>query len=332
LKERILPLLVCPQCTGDLECLDAEYQAGEIKTGKLRCLSCHATYPITNYIPRFVPDDGYASSFGFQWNKHARTQLDNVTGTTITHDRFFNETRWPHHLEGCRMLEAGCGAGRFTQVAVQTGVELFSFDYSRAVDANLQNNGLQPNLHLLQADIYHIPFKPSTFDYVFCLGVIQHTPDPPSAFRCLVDQVRPGGNLAVDVYAKRLDTYLKPKYALRGITKRVRSEKLYRVLTRVVPPLMRVKAGLKRLPVIGGVVHKIVPICYYGGIFPLNERQQVEWSILDTFDMLSAHYDKPQSLGDFRSWFAQAPLGQIEVAAGSNGYVGVATRRPGSNR
>jgi len=233
------------------------------------------------------------------------------------------------------MLEAGCGAGRFTEVALSTGAELFSFDYSRAVDANLQNNrmhgdSLPPNLHLFQADIYHMPFKPGLFDYAFCLGVIQHTPDPPAAFRCLVAQVRPGGSLAVDVYAKRRGTYLKPKYALRGVTKRVRSEKLYRVLTRVVPPLARVKGGLKRLPAIGSMAHKIVPICYYGGIFPLNEQQQRQWAILDTFDMLSAHYDKPQSLRDFRAWFTQAPLGEVRVGPGANGYVGVAQRKSGN--
>ena len=88
MKERILPLLACPQCKGCFQCLNADYQGqtGEIKSGKLRCLSCHATYPIINDIPRFVTDDNYATSFGFQWHKHAGSQFDSVSGTTITHD------------------------------------------------------------------------------------------------------------------------------------------------------------------------------------------------------------------------------------------------------
>ena len=47
--------------------------------------------------------------------------------------------------------------------------------------------------------------------------------------------------------------------------------------------------------------------------------------------MLSDHYDKPQSLYDFRSGFARASLGNIQGGAGTNGYVGVATRKLGSH-
>jgi hypothetical protein len=115
------------------------------------------------------------------------------------------------------------------------------------------------------------------------LGVIQHTPNPAAAFRCLADQLRPGGRLAVDVYANRTATYLKPEYAMKAITRR------------------------------------------------LSEEQQLEWSILDTLDMRAPRYDKPQSLSVFRSWFVQEPLGQIDVGAGRNGYIGVVTRRPGRN-
>ena len=329
MKPQILPMLACPKCGGDLLCHSTEVVDAEIRRGTLECGACAASYPIEEYIPRFVPRSNYAASFGFEWHRHARTQVDQFNGTTLSADRFFGETGWPRQLAGRRMLEVGCGAGRFTQVAAETGAELFSFDYSDAVDVALQNTGLRPNLHLFQADIYHPPFKPGQFDAVFCLGVIQHTPDPAAAFRSLVRQVACGGRLAVDVYSKTRATYLKPKYAMRGITKRMNPHRLYRLVATVVPRLVPVKAWLKRVPRVGRYAHKVIPICYYGGIFSLTPEQHVEWAVLDTFDMLSPQYDKPQSYRDFHGWFRRAGLQEIVIRPGTTGYIGRARRAPG---
>lgn len=66
----------------------------------LRCDACAADYPIRGHVPRFVPPENYATGFGLQWNKHARTQYDSHTGTTISADRFFHASRWPRTLAG----------------------------------------------------------------------------------------------------------------------------------------------------------------------------------------------------------------------------------------
>src|SRR5262249_53179759 len=143
------------------------------------CECCSASFPIRDGIPRFVPDSGYATSFGLQWNLHVRTQLDRYSGLPISNSRLFSVTGWRDNLTGERILEAGSGAGRFTDVLLQTGASLYSFDYSEAVEANYANNGDQPNLTLFQGGIYRIPLQPASFDKVLCLGVLQHTPDPP---------------------------------------------------------------------------------------------------------------------------------------------------------
>ena len=59
---------------------------------------------------------------------------------------------------------------------------VFSFDYSNAVDANYKNNGDFQNLYLFQANIFALPLKNDFFDKIFCLGVLQHTPNPQKAF------------------------------------------------------------------------------------------------------------------------------------------------------
>ena len=136
-------------------------------------------YKIKKNIPRFVPESNYSDSFGFQWNKFRKTQLDSYSGMRISENRLFKATGLNEKtLKGDLVLEAGSGAGRFTEVLVKQKINLYSFDYSSAVDANFLNNGGSSNLTLFQGDIFNIPFKDCTFDHVICLGVLQHTQTP----------------------------------------------------------------------------------------------------------------------------------------------------------
>jgi hypothetical protein len=65
---------------------------------------------------------------------------------------------------------------------------------------------------------------------------------------------------------------------------------------------------------------------YYGDL-PLSEEQLQEWAILDTFDMLSPVYDRPQRVEDVRNWFEKAGLEDVTVEKGYNGILGRG-RRP----
>ncbi|MFH0983531.1 MAG: class I SAM-dependent methyltransferase, partial [Planctomycetota bacterium] len=134
-------------------------------------------FPVVNGIPRFVESSNYADSFGLQWNQFCRTQIDKFNGTHITRDRFLESTNWRLDEFKCRrVLDVGSGAGRFTQIALDAGADVFSVDYSNAVEANLRNNGPHPRLHLYQASVYALPFQEEFFDKIFCFGVLQHTP------------------------------------------------------------------------------------------------------------------------------------------------------------
>lgn len=289
----------------------------------LECINCGVSYPVLRGVPRFVPADNYAGSFGFQWNKHRRTQLDSHTGLPISRNRLFEATRWSPRMDAQRVLEAGSGAGRFTEVLVTTGAQVFSFDYSSAVDANQANNGQNANLHLFQGDIFDIPLREACFDKVLCLGVIQHTPDPHAAFASLARRVRPGGEMVIDVYTKRLLSLLQWKYVLRPITRRMDKERLYRVIHKAVPLLQPFAAGLRRT--IGPIGSRLLPIVEYSHL-DLPPRLNEEWAILDTFDMYSPAHDHPQSFATVRRWFESAGFSGIEVRYGLNGVVGRGTK------
>ncbi len=115
---KALDVFACPECGAELRVARREedsYQNGKIKEGQLRCTQCPATFPILRSMPRFVSSDEYAASFGYQWNQFDKLQLDKFMRNDLSRERFYATTGWPEHLEGQRVLEAGCGMGRFTQ-------------------------------------------------------------------------------------------------------------------------------------------------------------------------------------------------------------------------
>jgi SAM-dependent methyltransferase len=264
--------------------------------------------------------ENYAKSFGLEWLRHSRTQVDKFNGTNISRDRFFEFTRWPQRLSGEMVLEAGSGSGRFTQVLLDTGARVVSFDYSAAVHANAQNNGNSDRLTLFRGDIFAIPFAPHSFDRVVCLGVLQHTPDAKRAFDSLVSMVRPGGHLAVDIYRVALVSVLHPKYMLRPLRHLLTADRLYALCVRVVPALVRVKAAVRKIPLVGvPLAHMFVPVPDYRGRLPLTDEQSLEWSQLDLFDMISPAHDHPVTRRTIERWCKDARLQDVEIDVVSKG-------------
>lgn len=311
----------CPECQSGHFSLESatSQQSGWVEEGVVICEAGTHRYQITRGIPRFVEASNYADSFGFQWNIHARTQLDSHTGFSITRDRLFEVTGWDKRLKGQRILEAGSGAGRFTEILLDTGADLTSFDYSTAVDANWKNNGDKQNLTLFQGNIFKVPLAPQSFDKVICFGVLQHTPDPAAAFASLARYVRPGGTLAVDIYRRDILALLHWRFVLRPITKRMPKQTLLNLIEKITPPLIPVARGLRKIA--GRAGARLTPISEYSHLgLPAELNRQ--WAILDTFDMYSPAHDHPKSVADVQGWFEQTGFKTINVRRGPQGVVG----------
>lgn len=272
-------------------------------------------FEIVDGIPRFCPKENYAESFGFQWNVYSRNQLDSATPfENISRERLFRTTGWPENMKGQRVLEAGSGMGRFTEVLADTGADVFTFDYSRAVEANRRNNGHHQNVHICQADIYNPPYEQKSFDKVMCMGVLQHCPSPKNAFLSLCRFLKPGGEIVVDVYALGWFCLLLGKYYVRPITRLLPAKVLHPMVkfhVGMVFPVTRFMEKTVGRP--GSVLSWMLAVASYGRHIQADDKVLKELAVMDTFDMLAPAYDRPKTAGMVRKWCQEAALKDAEV-------------------
>ncbi len=211
------------------------------------------------------------------------------------------------------MLDAGCGAGRFAEVALQAGAKVVALDYSSAVDAFYANLQHYPNLHVVQGDIYALPFPKGFVPYVCSLGVLRHTPDVAKAFAALPPMVAGDGRLCVDFYQKSWKSLMLLKYWLRPMRRRIPEALLFLALVSLVPNLLPLSRALGGVPLFGRGLKRLVPVANYVGTYPLSEKQHLEWSLLDTFDWRSPEFDNPQTAETVNGCLRDSGLEQIEV-------------------
>lgn len=297
MKEALIALLACPRCRGVLDCVgEVRDGAGEIDSASLSCRDCRAAFPVRGGIPRFVPDDGYGGSFGMQWNLFRTEQLDSATDADESRRRLHSEidgdAAW---LAGKTILEAGCGAGRFLEVAAASGATVVGVDLTHAVDAAALTVKGRPNAHVVQASIYELPFRDGVFDLCYSIGVIQHTPDPARSLEALPRVVKSGGRVAVTVYERRPWTLLNAKYLVRPLTSRMPQWLLLSLIRLAAPVLFPIVDVAYRVPLIGRMLAFAIPFADYTTVSDMRYFDRYRASVLDTFDMLSPAYDQPQT-------------------------------------
>ncbi|WP_188192438.1 class I SAM-dependent methyltransferase [Nonomuraea sp. SYSU D8015] len=272
-------------------------------------------------MPRFVAKDNYAAGFGYQWNQHRLTQLDSHSGMPISRDRLMSASGWSvAELHGKNVLECGSGAGRFTEVLCETGASVTSFDISSAVHANVASNGHFPNLRLVQASIYELPFKKESFDFLVCFGVLQHTPDVEKAFKTIFQYLRPGGRFCIDVYAA-IVAYTHPRHLLRPLTRRIPPARLYTVVEKVVPRLLPLSMMLSAVPAAGPYLARLVPVANHRYLGLRNKNTLRNWSVLDTFDWFAPRYETPQTRRRLERWTTELHLRDVSIERRRGLYV-----------
>ena len=172
-------------------------------------LDTGAPAPVVRGIPRFVESDHYAGSFSFQWTTYTDTQLDSRQGVALTEQDLVLKTGLtPEEVKGRLVLDAGVGTGRHAELLASWGARVMGVDLSEAVETARDNLARFPNALVMQADIGALPFRPESFDFIYSIGVLHHTPDTRAYTEKLLRLLKPGGGFCLWVYP--------PKFERRG--------------------------------------------------------------------------------------------------------------------
>jgi 2-polyprenyl-3-methyl-5-hydroxy-6-metoxy-1,4-benzoquinol methylase len=269
--------------------------------------------PAKNKIWRFAQSGEYATLFGDQWKAYKKTQLDSFSGIPITEHRLnrcLGDLK--NNLKGKLVLEAGCGAGRFTEVLLKKGAQLVSADLSDAVEVNQENFPQNDNHLVVQADINDMPFADETFDVVVCLGVIQHTPNSEKTIEDLYKLVKKGGRLIIDHYSFNKSHYFRLAPLYRNNLKKKSAEETIPYTQKLVKKFLPWHKKFAKNWFMSMLLNRISPVITYYRAFPqLNDAQQEEWAMLDTHDSLTDWHKNFRSTEQITALLTK--LGAVEI-------------------
>ncbi|HEX8145406.1 MAG TPA: methyltransferase domain-containing protein [Pyrinomonadaceae bacterium] len=369
MKQRLLQLIVCPLCGGALSCDIFERTTNnEIATALLSC-ACGSVYPVIGGIPRLLPPalqamlwemhpeffelhgprlpaqllpkEGEkksagedretraqretARSFGYEWQAFSEMLPDYESNFRWYFERFEAKA-----FEGALVLDAGCGTGRHTFYMARSGArEVVAMDFSQAIEVAAYNNRANPNTHFVQADIYHPPFPPRTFDFLYSLGVLHHLPDPERGFRQLLPLLREDGFLNIYLYWNLEGEPRWRRAALSGVTQ------VRRLTTRLPHGLLKKLSWLIAAGFELGLVTPARTLDRFSltrrlaDRVPLGHYRKYSFRVLytDQFDRFSAPIENRYSRAEVAAWFERAGLEDVVILGGA-GWRASGRRRP----
>jgi len=292
----VMSILRCPSCRGMLR--DQE--------GGLLCLGCGSLYGSLHGAVRFVDGQKYTGNFGFEWHEYARTQFDHE-GTHESETGFCEKTGFsPEEIRGKLVLDVGCGTGRFAEVASRWGARVVGIDLSSAAEVAARNLADRELVTIFQADARALPFAPASFDFIYSIGVLHHTPNCELAFKALPPFLKPGGSIAVWLYSGYHNWY-RFSDLYRKITHRLPARWLHR-FCHLVTPFYYLDQGLRRIPLVGRPVGGLVR-----HVFPVSLNPNRDVRILDTFDWYSPKYQSKHTYEQVFRWFESCGLDSLRV-------------------
>ena len=324
----------------------------EINDGLLKCVECNEVYPIIHSVPRLLVGESkrallveypyffekYQShfsqikespttnrntdileidyqkrtrqSFGFEWTKFGIMRPE-----WEMNFRGYLSPKEPSFFKGKLILDAGCGMGRHTYYAAKYGGEVIGLDLSVAVDAAYKNTQEFSNAHIIQGDIYNMPFREDCFDFIYCLGVVPVLLNPESAIKNLVRYMKPGSEIRIYAYWNFENRPFRDKLLLSLVT-------AFRKITTRLPH--KVLYGLTYLIAIGFFAAFVIPYRILSKLkvtreiamgIPLRQYASYPFGVChnDQFDRFSAPIENRHSKEQVLAMLEHSGLKDVSV-------------------
>jgi len=317
MKPRLLELLACPLCHGDLDLEAGRREGEEIIEGRFECRECHQGYPLLRGVPRLLPPDigmeqeRTADAFGWQWRHFVEMHPE-------FEEQFLD---WVHPLRpeffaGKLVLDAGCGIGRHAYFAARYGAsEVVAMDLSAAVETAREVLADLPNAHVVQGDIYRPPFRlgdgGGDFDFVYSIGVLHHLPNPHAGFTSLLRFVRPGGTIFGWVYGHEnngvVHHFINP--LRKTLTARLPRQAVNAISWPMAVVLQGVVKGVYG-PLHGTAVGRRLPSSEYLASLSRFGFRQNHTIVFDHLVAPTAFYLRRE---EYTAWFDEAGLQDVEI-------------------
>ena len=228
----------------------------------------------------------------------------------------------PGHLSGY-LLDAGCGKGIDSlRMAERSGCPLVSVDLSDAgVQQTRRRTSHLSNVHVVRADLEHLPLQGEQFDFVYSYGVLHHLPHPDRALAELVRVLKTGGMLAIYVYEdfatrswveRRL---LWVANQLRHVTVRMPPRWLYRCC-QLLSPLVFLTCTVP-----AQLLARIPSLASWSTRIPYHHGRHSLRLTADLYDRLATPIERRYSRSAVERWLTMMGLADVRVLP-LRGWVG----------
>jgi SAM-dependent methyltransferase len=242
-------------------------------------------------------------------------------------ERQFLDYMQPHAADffpGKKILDAGCGNGRFAYYAAKYGAEVWAIDLGPAVEVARRNTEAR-NVHVVQADLHDPPFELESFDFIYSIGVLHHLPNPEAAFQNLLRFLKPGGAVQIYLYWKAERRPIKAAM-LSGISaaRRLTTRLPHGIVHALAYPMAAIAFVffvwpyrlLRRVPGLNRMAEEI----------PLKQYANLPFRVCvnDQLDRFSAPIENRYTRADVQNWLVRASL---EAASVGENFGWIATGR-----
>ena len=279
----------------------------EVIQGQLTCPNGH-TFPIRGSIPRLqdmtVERRRTKQTFDVEWKvfkydekiygHSEKEELEDFFHRMVVDERFLYEKT---------VLDSGCGVGRLTESVGNFAKEIVGIDFSQGVDEAQTLNQTRPTVHILQGDIMNLPFKGSSFDYVYSKGVLHYVSDVRRCMASLASVLKPDGGLSITLYPKMSSLFESFNRLLRFVT--------------------------VRLPIVISywLSYLLIPFLSIAWRWSGLKRRTIDWneSAHMIFNWLSSEFQNRTSNREAEGWFKELGFDNIRISSTPVGITGIKT-------